>query len=141
MQVVSIINASWASNLVYATMSVLLISGGEAVGPAAAVVAIALFAVALVVWVWTFAIAASRSSAGDDITISTLFLVEGDAPKSVRVHLYGSLAVCIAITALSASANPFGVLVPMLPLGLIGLWGARNGTFSSRSDVRRVSDG
>jgi len=40
--------------------------------------------------------------------------------------------VCIAVTAATAAAEPFGILVPMLPLGLIGLWGARHGVFPPR---------
>ena len=28
----------------------------------------------------------------------------------------------------------FGILVPMLGLGLIALWGARHGTFPARAD-------
>ena len=39
------------------------------------------------------------------------------------------------ITAVTASADPFGVLVPMLPLGLVGLWGARHGEFRPRPGV------
>ena len=54
------------------------------------------------------------------------------APKRVRVQLFGSLAVCLAVTAATALAEPFGVLVPMLPLGLLGLWGARHGVFPPR---------
>jgi len=36
------------------------------------------------------------------------------------------------VTAATALAEPFGVLVPMLPLGLLGLWGARHGVFPPR---------
>ena len=61
------------------------------------------------------------------------------------------------IAAATVSANPFGVLVPMLPLGFVGLWGARTAcsgpepASSPRSDrlrpqrgerpARRTSDG
>jgi hypothetical protein len=61
-----------------------------------------------------------------------MFLVQGPAPKRVRVHLFGSLGVCIAVTATTAAAEPFGILVPMLPLGLLGLWGALHGVFPPR---------
>jgi hypothetical protein len=55
----------------------------------------------------------------------------------VRWLLYGSLVVCLAITVATASANPFGVLVPMYPLGLVGLWGARHGVYPPRKTMPR----
>ena len=36
------------------------------------------------------------------------------------------------VAAATAAAEPFGILVPMLPLGLLGLWGARHGVFPPR---------
>ena len=48
---------------------------------------------------------------------------------------------CLAITVGTAAWEPFGVLVPMLPLGLAGVWAARYGTFPRRPPVagrRRV---
>ena len=80
-----------------------------------------------------------RSSQGDDIVVGNLFLFEGQVPKDVRRHLFGSVGVCLVITAVTASANPFGVLVPMLPVGLIGLWGARHGTFGPRPGLEPES--
>jgi hypothetical protein len=63
--------------------------------------------------------------------------MEGPVPARVRWSLYGALLVCVAITVGTAAANPFGVLVPMFPLGLIGLWGARHGTFPPRRTPAR----
>jgi hypothetical protein len=40
--------------------------------------------------------------------------------------------VCLAIAAGTAAWEPFGVLVPMLPVGLAGVWAARYGTFPPR---------
>ena len=94
--------------------------------------ALGLFAISLGVWCWAFAVALARTTRGDDVVVASMFLVQGPAPKRVRVHLFGSLAVCIALTAATAVAEPFGVLVPMLPLGLLGLWGARHGVFPPR---------
>lgn len=100
--------------------------------PVAVVVSLLLFAVSLGIWVWAFGVAVVRSSQGDDIAVGSLFLFEGEAPKDVRRQLFGSVGVCLVITAVTASANPFGVLVPMLPIGFVGLWGARHGTFRPR---------
>jgi hypothetical protein len=130
----AIIRNSWLGNLVFAVTAVpaLFVDGME---PVAAIVALALFALSLLVWVWAFAVAVARSSQGDDIVVGNLFLFEGKAPKDVRRHLFASVGVCLVITAVTVSADPFGVLVPMLPIGLIGLWGARHGEFRRRKDV------
>jgi hypothetical protein len=132
----AIIRNSWLGNVVFAATAIpaLFVDGME---PVAAVVALALFAVSLVVWVWAFAVAVARSSQGDDIVVGNLFLFEGRVPKDVRRHLFGSVGVCLVITAVTVSADPFGVLVPMLPIGLVGLWGARHGEFGRRKDVVR----
>ena len=128
----AIIRASWIGNLIFAAVAIPAALGVGPFEPAAVVVSLALFAVSLGVWVWAFGVAVVRSSQGDDIVVGNLFLFEGDAPKAVRRQLFASVGVCLVITAVSASANPFGVLVPMLPLGFVGLWGARHGVFRPR---------
>jgi hypothetical protein len=40
--------------------------------------------------------------------------------------------VCILVVAATAAPNPAAVLVPMLPMGLVGLWGARHGVYPPR---------
>jgi hypothetical protein len=135
-----IIRASWASNGLFALSGLPLVAGVDDT-TIAVVVALLLFAASLVVWVWAFGVAAARSARGDDIAIGSLFLMEGKVSRPVRRQLYGSVALCLALTALTASANPFGVLVPMLPIGLIGLWGARHGEYPARSQRARGTAG
>jgi hypothetical protein len=130
----AIIRNSWLGNVVFAATAIPA-RFLDSMEPVAAIVALALFALSLVVWVWAFAVAVARSSQGDDIVVGNLFLFEGQVPKIVRRHLFGSVGVCLVITAVTVSADPFGVLVPMLPIGLIGLWGARHGEFKRRKDV------
>jgi hypothetical protein len=132
----AIIKVSWAGNVVFAITALPVAFGLDELQPVAVGTALALFAVSLVVWVWAFAVAVARSTNGDDIVVGNLFLFEGSAPKPVRVQLFGSFGVCLVITAVTAAADPFGVLVPMLPLGLIGLWGARHGTYGLRPEAR-----
>lgn len=127
----AIIRSSWIGNLTFAATAIPA-AFVDSLDPVAVVTALALFAVSLPVWVWAFAVAVVRSSQGDDIAVGNLFLFEGRAPKDVRRHLFGALGVCLVITAATASADPFGVLVPMLPIGLIGLWGARHGEYRPR---------
>jgi hypothetical protein len=131
-----IIQVSWAGNAVFAVTAIPVALGVDSLEAVAIVVALALFAISLGVWVWAFAVAVTRSTQGDDIVVGNLFLLEGDVPKPVRLQLFLSLAVCIVITAATASADPFGVLVPMLPIGLIGLWGARHGTYRLRPEAQ-----
>lgn len=97
--------------------------------------ALVLFFVALAVWAWSFVVAAVRSTQGDDIAVSTLYLTVGGAPRPVRFHLFGSVVLSVIIAAGTAVADKFGVLVPMLPLAFVGLWAARHGTFPRRRDV------
>jgi hypothetical protein len=129
---VRIIRSSWIVNVVFALSAAPFALGVGALEPLAVGTALALFAVSLVVWVWAFSVAVVRSSRGDDIAVGNLFLFEGQVPPGVRKQLFWSVGVCLAITTITASANPFGVLVPMLPVGLIGLWGAKHGVFKIR---------
>jgi hypothetical protein len=128
----AIIRSSWVGNAIFAVTALPAAFGVDALEPVAVVVALALFAVSLGVWAWAFAVAVARSAGGENIVVGNLFLLEGSAPKPVRLHLFGALGICLVITAVTASADPFGVLVPMLPIGLIGLWGARHGVYGPR---------
>lgn len=132
----AIIQISWAGNVLFALTALPVALGADGLQPVAVVTALTLFAVSLGVWGWAFAVAVARSANGDDIAVGNLFLFEGAAPRAARAHLFGSLGTCLLLTAVTAVADPFGVLVPMLPLGLIGLWGARHGTYGLRPFAR-----
>jgi hypothetical protein len=127
-----IIRTSWIANLVFALSAVPFALGVGALEALAVGAALALFAASLVVWVWAFGTAVVRSSRGDDIAVGNLFLLEGEVAPGVRRQLFSSVGVCLVVTAATASADPFGVLVPMLPVGLVGLWGAKHGVFGIR---------
>jgi hypothetical protein len=127
-----IIVAAWVGNVLFAATAVPAALGVDAMEGPAIGMALGLFAVSLVVWTWAFGVALARTARGDDVVVGSLFLMQGPVPRSVRLHLFGALGVCLVITAATAAAEPFGVLVPMLPLGLAGLWGARYGTFPPR---------
>jgi hypothetical protein len=123
---------SWAANALFAATALPAALGVGAFDIAAIAVALGLFAISLGVWTWAFAVALARTTRGDDVVVASMFLIQGPAPKRVRLSLFGSLAACLVVTAVTAAAEPFGVLVPMLPLGLIGLWGSRHGSFPPR---------
>ena len=128
----SIVVASWLGTVLFACTAVPAALGVQALDALAIATALMLFFVSLGIWIWAFVVALSRSARGDDIVVANLFGTIGDAPRPVRWHLFGSLGLCLLITVATASSEPFGVLVPMLPLGLVGLWSARHGTFPPR---------
>jgi len=127
-----IIVASWVSNALFAATAVPLALGVSGLKPVALGLAVTLFVVGMAVWAWAFAIAVARSAQGDDIVVSSMFLVQGAVPKPVRAQLFWALGVAVVVAAGTGTADAFGILMPMLPLGLIGLWGARHGTFPPR---------
>ncbi len=127
-----IIVAAWAGNVLFSATVIPAALGVEAMNGVSIGMSLGLFAVSLLVWIWAFAIALARTTRGDEVVVASLFLMAGPVPRGVRLHLFGALGVCLAVTAATAAAEPFGVLVPMLPLGLAGLWGARYGTFPPR---------
>jgi hypothetical protein len=131
---------SWGTTALFAAVAVPDALGVSALNGVAIGVSLGLFAASLVVWIYAFALAVVRSSRGDDITVPSLFfLASGAAPQVVRRHLMGSLAVAVVVAIATVKENPFGALVPMLALGLPGLWAARHGTFPPRAGFDRAS--
>jgi hypothetical protein len=130
---------SWATTVLFAAVAVPVAVGASALEGVAIAVSLTLFAASLVVWTYAFGLAVVRSSRGDDINVPSLFfLSSGAAPAPVRRHLMASLTVSIVIAIVTVKANPFSALVPMMPLGLAGLWSARHGTFPPRAKVNRM---
>ncbi|MBM3671694.1 MAG: hypothetical protein FJW86_05885 [Actinobacteria bacterium] len=127
-----IIATSWASNLLFAATAVPHALGVDSFKAPAVATALLLFALSMVVWPWVFAAAFTRSAQGDDIVVANLFLTVGDAPREVRMQLFWALAVNVVIAIGTTASEPFGALVPMLSLGLVGLWAARYGRFPPR---------
>ncbi len=132
-----IITSSWVAVALFTVIAVPSALGMSAFDALAVGVAIALFFVSLPIWAVAFFVAVARSARGDDIAVGSLFLAQGAAPRAARVHLYASLGVSVLVAAATAATNPFGVMVPMLPLGLVGLWGARHGHFPRRPEPNR----
>lgn len=132
-----LVRLSWSATVVFSATAVaaVVVDGFR---PVAAAAAIGLFAAGVVVFLMAYGRAVSRSRT-DAIGIGGLFFLAGDvAPTSVRRHLLGSLGCQTAVALATAAAAPytslaFGVLVPMLGLGLAGLWGARHGAFGPRA--------
>ena len=127
-----IVISTWATNAVFALTAIPAAVGIASFDTPAVVAALVLFGVGLVVWTWAFGLAMIRSARGDDIAVASLYLTAGDAPRPIRVQLFAALGACVLVAVLTAASDPFGVLVPMLSLGLVGLWAARHGRFPPR---------
>jgi hypothetical protein len=106
-------------------------------------VSLGCFSVGIVAFLWGYWTAVQRSRT-DNISVAALyFLVDNCAPQSVARLMNGALAVQVVVAVATAisrtttdgrtgSTLAFGVLAPMMGLGLNGLWGATNGTFAPR---------
>jgi len=128
----AIVVASWSTLFVFAIVAVGDAAGIHALNTPATVVSVALFVASLPIWIYAFGLALVRSSRGDDIVVGSWVFLTPSAPKEQRRQLLGATGVSIVVALATAWANPFSVLVPMLPLGFAALWGARHGVYPAR---------
>lgn len=108
------------------------------------VVAVALFVVGMGAFAMAIFGMALRSR-DDLLSIAGVFFLSGSAPRSVQVRMIGSLAVQVVTAVVGAAVRPFtplaaGTLVPMLGLGMVGLWAVRYGHFEAH-DPGAISGG
>ena len=132
----AIINASWVGTAAYAAFALAGTIAPDWFAVPTGVVSCGLFVVGCVVFLWAYGVAVARSRT-DAIGIGGLYFLAGTAPRVVRFRLRLSFAIEIAAAIVSSSIHPFtpmafGFLVPVYGLGLMGLWGARHGTFWPR---------
>lgn len=98
------------------------------------------FVVGTGAFLWAYAVGVSRSRE-EQVTLSGLFFLGGEvAPKVTRFRLRLALLVQIVAVVTAAAIRAytnvaFGVLAPLLGLGLMALWSARHGTFAARPEV------
>ena len=137
----AIINVSWAGTSVYVGLAVAGTIVPDWFATPTAVVSGVLFVVGCVVFLWAYAVAVARSRT-DAIGIGGLYFLADSAPKTPRYRLRLSFALEVAAAIASSSIRPFtpmafGFLVPVYGLGMMGLWGARYGTFGPRETRSR----
>ena len=106
-------------------------------------VSLGCFSVGIVAFLWGYWTAVQRSRT-DHISVAALyFLVDKCAPQSISRLMNGALGVQVVVAVATAisrtttdgrtgSTLAFGVLAPMMGLGLNGLWGATHGIFAPR---------
>jgi uncharacterized membrane protein len=128
----------WIANALFAVTAVpAAITSEDALVAVAIGSALLLFFIAIGAFVYAFALAVARSARGDNVAVANLFFLQGSAPRSVQRSFLVLFVVCLAIAVGTAAWEPFGVLVPMLPIGLAGVWAARYGTFPPRLPTTR----
>jgi hypothetical protein len=137
----SIVVASWAGTGALAVTAVPAAVAPHAFEVLALVIALALFAGGTATFLWAYAIAIGRSR-DEEVSVAGLYGLAGTAPPTVRVRLFGALAAQAVVSVATASARlysslSFGILAVLWGLGLIGLWGAKHGTFPPRRDAGR----
>jgi len=127
-----IIVVGWLANALFAATAIPVALGLDDIIGVAIGVALLLFLVAIGAFVYAFGVGLARSTRGDNVAVANLFFLQGSAPRPVRRRFLLMFLVCLAVTAATAAWEPFGVLVPMLPIGLAGVWTARYGVFPPR---------
>jgi hypothetical protein len=127
-----IIGFGWIANAVFAVTAIPAAARVEALEAVSIVVALVLFFVAIGAFVYAFVLAAARSADGDNVAVANLFFLQGSAPRPVQHQFLAMFGVCLLVAIATVVWAPFGFLVPMLPIGLAGVWAARYGTFPPR---------
>jgi hypothetical protein len=128
-----IITAGWVANALFAVTAIPVALGADDLIEVAIGVTLLLFLVAIGAFLYAFGVGVARSARGDNVAVANLFFLQGSAPKPVRRKFLVMFLVCLAITVGTVAWEPFGVLVPMLPIGLAGVWAARYGVFPPRA--------
>ena len=107
------------------------------------VVALGCFAIGVWVFLWGYWTAVQRSRIDQIAVAQIYFLTHGVVPARQRRIMWAALAVQCVVSLVTALARPntdgqpgstlaFGILVPMLGLGLNGLLAAKHGRFTPR---------
>ena len=107
-----------------------------------------LFSIGVATFIWGYFSAVQRSRV-DEISVVSLYFLSGQvANKHVQKTMNGCLIAQLVIGLAGAIARSttdgkagstlaFGVLVPLLGLGLNGLWASQFGTFTPREQPDR----
>jgi hypothetical protein len=133
-----ILRFSRVATVAFAVAAVAAAVAPEPLARPVAVFDCALFVVGMVAFLVAYARAIGRSRTEQVEILGVYFLGGGAAPPPVRRALLSDFAVQVVVAVVTASIRPytavaFGVLVPMLGLGLAGLWGATHGAFGARA--------
>ncbi|MGE3620427.1 MAG: hypothetical protein AB7L84_08190 [Acidimicrobiia bacterium] len=135
-----LLRADLAATAVLVATSAAAAAAPDALGLVHAVVSCVAFVVGALAYLWAFSLGVNRSRT-ELVTMGGLFFAAGDvAPRPVQLRLWGALAAQVVAVVVAASVRPytevaFGVLAPLLGLGLCALWSGRHGSFPERADT------
>jgi hypothetical protein len=133
-----IVATGWVANVLFLVTAVpAVLTESDTVEAVAIATALLLFFVGIGAFTYAFVVAVARTTRGDNVVVANLFFLQGSAPRSVQRDFLVLFLVALVIAAATAAWEPFGVLVPMLPIGLAGTWAARHGTFPPRPPAPR----
>ena len=127
-----IVQLSWLSTVVFCAVAIPAASGVEGSGRPAVITALVLFGISIPVWIAALVRGAVRTTEGALVDVPGLFFLSGSGPRAIKQRLFGSVVVCLTVGLITAPREPFAFLPWMLPFGLVGLWGARHGTYPPR---------
>ena len=131
-----IIQASWVGTALFALTAIPAAVAPDTFVAVAVIVSLVLFAAGTMAFLWAYVVAIGRSRT-DLIGMGGLFFLAGSAPRAAQRSLWLSFGVEVVVAVATASARvftplAFGVLAPMFGLGVMGLWGAKFGSFPPR---------
>jgi hypothetical protein len=132
-----IVRASTATTAAFVVAAVGATAFPDALGVPVAVFDVVLFVVGTVIFVLAMLQGLDRSRT-EQVEIGALFFLTGaTAPRAVKVRLLGCVVLQVVVALVSSSIRvytevAFGILVPMLGLGLAGRWGAKHGAFAKK---------
>jgi hypothetical protein len=133
-----IVVAGWVANALFLVTAVpAVLTDSDTAEAVAIATALLLFFVGIGTFTYAFLVAVARTTRGDNVVVANLFFLQGSVPRTVQREFLLVFLVALAIAAATAAWEPFGVLVPMLPIGLAGTWAARHGRFPPRPPTAR----
>ena len=129
----AIVRFGWIANLVFAVTAIPAALGVDFMLDVAIGVSLILFLIACGAFLYAFGVGIARSARGDNVAVANLFFLQGSASRDVQRTFIAMFVVCLVIAVATIVNEPFGILVPMLPPGLAGVWAARYGKFPPRA--------
>ncbi len=129
--------AGRAGTGIFCAVTALGVVWPDRAGPAAQIVALALFAAGCVAFARAYVVAVRRSRNERVSTLSAFLQMPGASP-ALRAEFRIATGLQFAVGLTGAALRPFGVLAfgilaGVYGLGFIGLWGASFGVFPPRS--------